>query len=150
MMHIVKKVFSPLRFMGVYVVVHTQAAMAYRAYFIAKVVSMVLNDCIWLLFWWTYFQRFPLTNGWRVTDIVLLWAITGCGVGIGLAVFGNASQLANLIMNGGLDAYLGMPRYALLHVCISGTDPSAWGDLLFSIGAYISCYTPTWGTWPCL
>jgi len=30
-----------------------------------------------------------------------------------------------------------MPRYALLHVCISATEPSAWGDVLFATGAYI-------------
>jgi ABC-2 type transport system permease protein len=30
-----------------------------------------------------------------------------------------------------------MPRYALLHVCIAATDPTAWGDILFAIGAYL-------------
>src|SRR2546429_3081835 len=40
-------------------------------------------------------------------------------------------------MNGGLDAYLGMPRNVLLHVCISATDPTAWGDFLFGLSVFL-------------
>jgi ABC-2 type transport system permease protein len=128
---------STLRFIGAYFVANLQAAMEYRAAFWAQIFIMVGNDCLWLLFWWSYFQQFPLVNGWQQTDIVILWSTSALGIGLGNAIFGNASKLAALIINGGLDAYLGMPRYALLHVCISGTDPSAWGDVLFAIGAYI-------------
>jgi len=125
-----------LRFMGSYFVANLQAAMEYRTAFWAQIVIMLANDCLWLLFWWSYFQQFPLVNGWQQTDVVILWATSALGIGLGNAVFGNVSKLAALIINGGLDAYLGMPRYVLLHVCISGTDPSAWGDVLFALGAY--------------
>ena len=47
-----------------------------------------------------------------------------------------------LIMNGGLDAYLGMPRYVLLHVCISASDPTAWGDILFAVGSFLVLLRP--------
>ena len=59
-----------------------------------------------------------------------------------MGVFGNAPKLAAIIMNGGLDAYLGMPRNVLLHVCITASDPSAWGDILFSIGAFVLLLHP--------
>jgi ABC-2 type transport system permease protein len=57
-------------------------------------------------------------------------------------VFGNTRQIALLIMNGSLDAYLGMPRYALLHVCIAATDPTAFGDILFAVGAFLLLVHP--------
>jgi ABC-2 type transport system permease protein len=98
---------------------------------------MLGNDCLWLLFWWSYFQQFPLVNGWQQTDIVVLWSVSTFGIGMAEALFGNATRLAALIINGGLDAYLGMPRYALLHACISATDPSGWGDALFGLGAFL-------------
>jgi ABC-2 type transport system permease protein len=131
-----------LRFLGAYFVANLQAAMEYRAAFWTAILAMLANDCLWLLFWWSYFQQFPLVNGWQQTDVVLLWSITALGVGLSNAVLGNAPRLAQLIMTGGLDAYLGMPRNVLLHVCVSATDPAAWGDVLFAIGAYLVLIHP--------
>src|SRR5207247_4279791 len=45
--------------------------------------------------------------------------------------------IAALIMNGGLDAYLSMPRYALLHASIATSDTTAWGDIIFALGAFV-------------
>ncbi|HZR40866.1 MAG TPA: ABC-2 family transporter protein [Ktedonobacteraceae bacterium] len=141
-MFILQKLVRTLRFIGAYAVANTQAAMEYRTAFWMQIFTMVANDSLWLFFWWTYFHQFPLVHGWQSTDIVILWAISACGFGLCVGVFGNARQLTTLIMNGGLDAYLGMPRYALLHVCIAATDPSAWGDILFAVGAYLLLVHP--------
>ena len=136
-MKLLQRTWSVLRFVGAYLVANLQAAMEYRAAFAMQVVSMIGNDSLWLFFWWTYFRQFPLVHGWRSTDIVIIWAISACGFGICMILFGNAPRLAQLIMNGGLDAYLGMPRPVLLHVCISATDPTALGDVLFAVGAFL-------------
>jgi ABC-2 type transport system permease protein len=141
-MRFVKRLISTLRFIGSYAVANTQAMMEYRAAFVVQVITMAANDSLWLFFWWTYFHQFPLTNGWQITDIVILWAVAACGFGLSVAVFGNTRQLASLIMHGGLDAYLSMPRYALLHVCVAATDPVAWGDILFAVGAYLLLVRP--------
>src|SRR5712692_2782140 len=131
-----KKGWSTLRFMGAYLAANLQAAMEYRVAFAVQVSTMMANDCLWPFFWWVYFRQFPLVHGWQNTDIVVIWAISAAGFGVGLGVFGNAPTLAALIMNGGLDAYLGMPRYVLLHVCIATSDPAAWGDIIFAVSAY--------------
>ena len=131
-----------LRFMGAYFVANLQAAMEYRAAFWVSVLVMLANDSLWLLFWWSYFHQFPLVNGWQQTDIVVIWATTALGIGLSNAIFGNAAKLTQLIMTGGLDAYLGMPRNVLLHACIAATDPAAWGDVLFGLGAYIAFVHP--------
>lgn len=143
-MSILRACGSTLRFMGAYFVANMQAAMEYRTAFWVQIMVMVGNDCLWLLFWWSFFQQFPLVNGWQQTDIVILWSVSACGIGLGNAVFGNVSKIATLIMNGGLDAYLGMPRPPLLHVCISATEPSGWGDALFGLGAFILFLHPGW------
>jgi len=136
-MSILKPVLQALRLIGAYTVANIQAAMEYRLSFWVQIVTMIGNDSLWLYFWWTYFHRFPLTHGWQATDIIILWAVSACGFGISVGIFGNARTLAALIMNGGLDAYLGMPRNALLHACIATSDTTAWGDILFSLGAYV-------------
>ena len=141
-MFLLNKCTRTLRFIGAYIVANLQASMEYRVSFWMQIVTMIANDSLWLFFWWTFFHQFPLTHGWRSTDIVILWAVAACGFGIGMGVFGNARQLSALIMNGGLDAYLGMPRYALLHVCIATSEPTAWGDIIFALGAYILLLHP--------
>jgi viologen exporter family transport system permease protein len=134
-----------LRFIGTYVVANLQAAMEYRVAFVMQVLTMIANDGLWLFFWWTFFRQFPLVHGWQSTDIVIIWAVTGAGFGVSMSLFGNAPRLAALIMNGGLDAYLAMPRYVLLHVCVSATEPTAWGDFLFGLGVYVVFLHPTVG-----
>src|SRR5947208_16500164 len=82
--------------------------MEYRVAFIVQIITMIANDGLWLFFWWTYFRAFPLVNGWQSSNIIVIWAVSACGFGIGMGVFGNTPKLAALIMNGVLDAYLGM------------------------------------------
>ncbi len=135
-MFIVKASIRTVRFIRSYLVANLQAAMEYRAAFAVQIITMIANDGLWLFFWWTYFRQFPLVNGWQSSNIIVIWAVAACGFGIGMAVFGNTPKLAALIMNGGLDAYLGMPRNVLLHVCITASDPTAWGDILFAAGAF--------------
>ena len=141
-MFFVTKFARSLRFIGAYTVANVQAAMEYRISFWVQIFTMVANDSLWLFFWWTYFHQFPLVHGWQATDIVVIWAVSACGYGICMGVFGNAPKLATLIMNGGLDAYLGMPRYVLLHVCISASDPTAWGDIIFAVSSYLLLLHP--------
>ncbi len=133
---------SSLSFIRAYASANLQAALEYRIAFGMQVFTMIANDSLWLFFWWTYFHQFPLTHGWQATDIVILWAVSACGFGLGVSLFGNARQLVTLILNGGLDAYLGMPRYVLLHICIAATDPTGWGDMLFALGAYLLLVHP--------
>ena len=139
---LLQRFWRTLRFIGAYTVANVQAAMEYRISFWMQILTMVANDGLWLFFWWTYFHQFPLVHGWQATDVVVIWAVSAGGFGLCMSVFGNSRELALLIMNGGLDAYLGMPRYVLLHVCISASDPTAWGDLLFAFGSFVLFLRP--------
>ena len=138
----IQRFWRTLRFIGAYTAANVQAAMEYRISFWMQIATMVANDGLWLFFWYTYFHQFPLVHGWQNTDIVVIWAVAACGYGLSVGVFGNAPKLAILIMNGGLDAYLGMPRYVLLHASISASDPTAWGDILFAVGSLLVLVRP--------
>ncbi|GER92119.1 hypothetical protein KDW_62810 [Dictyobacter vulcani] len=137
-----KRITAEVQLIFAYALANILSALEYRSAFIVQVIAMIANNSLWLFFWWNYFQQFPLVNGWQGTDIVILWAVAASGFGVSVAIFGNARQIPTLIMNGGLDAYLGMPRAVLLHVCIAATDPSAWGDIIFAVGAYLLLVHP--------
>jgi ABC-2 type transport system permease protein len=134
---------SYLRFLGGYLSANLQAAMEYRAGFWSQVASMALNDGLWMGFWFLFFQRYPVVHGWAVTDVIVIWAVPTAGFGLATGVFGRAQRLASVINSGGLDSYLTMPKNVLLHVLVSSTSASGWGDLIFGVVAFTLLIRPT-------
>jgi len=120
-----------LAFIGTYVRYNVQMDMEYRTSFLTQVFGMVLNDVLWIVFWWLFFERFERVAGWSLTEIMLLYAVLTTGFGLGLGIFGNAGRLSRIIAEGRLDYYLTLPKPVLLHVLISRSHTSAWGDVLF-------------------
>ncbi|MBI2265981.1 MAG: ABC-2 family transporter protein [Armatimonadetes bacterium] len=114
------------------------SAMEYRVSFLSQVLGMMINDGIFFVFWFLFFDRFKEVKGWGMPDMVLLFSIITTGYGLGLGLFGNASRLAEIIAQGRLDYYLALPRNALLHVLASRSATTAWGDLIFGLIAYAS------------
>ncbi len=127
-----------IAFVLAYLELNLSAAMEYRVAFISQTVGMVLNDGMMLVFWWMFFQRFPLVGGWKLTDVVRLWAIVAVSFGLGSGVFGNCMRLAPMIARGQLDYYLTLPKDALLHTLVSRMSTSAWGDVLFGVIAFLA------------
>jgi ABC-2 type transport system permease protein len=125
-------VVSTLRFMWFYWKVNWQGAMEFRASFLTQMVTMMLNNGVWIAFWGIYFTKFPVVNGWELRDILILWGISAGGFGWVAALFGNVLRMAPMIATGQVDFYLTMPKNVLLHMLISRMSFSAWGDYLFS------------------
>ncbi|MEO3944024.1 ABC-2 family transporter protein [Gorillibacterium sp. CAU 1737] len=111
-------------------------AMEFRFSFLITVGTMMINNAVWLFFWWVYFDRFQLVNGWGLNDVMLMWAISAGGFGLLATFFGNVLRLPNLIATGQVDAYLTQPKPVLLNVLASRMHVSAVGDLLFSFLVY--------------
>ncbi len=113
------------------------SAMAYRGAFLMQIVGMMLNNAIFLFFWWVLFERIPIIRGWDLQQVLLLFAVVAFGFGLATAVFGNTMRVARIIAQGELDYYLALPVDPLLHLLVSRTTLSAWGDLLFGLGLFL-------------
>jgi ABC-2 type transport system permease protein len=133
-----------VRFVLAYLRANLAMEMEYRAAFLTQVLSMFINDGMWVAFWVLYFTRFPVVAGWGRTDVLALWAITATGYGMAVGLFGNALRLSRIIYTGGLDVYLTQPKNVLLHVLVSRTQASAWGDVLFGLAVFVWLCGPTW------
>lgn len=107
-------------------------AMEFRLSFLLTAGMMVVNNAVWIVFWGVYFRRFPIVNGWELSDVCMLWAVAAGGFGLMATLFGNAPRLATLIANGQLDVYLAQPKPVLLHVLVSRMSVSAMGDVIFA------------------
>jgi ABC-2 type transport system permease protein len=116
-----------------YLKANLQAALEYRVGFASQVLSMLVNDLMWLTFWLAYFSRFPLVQGWGREQVATMWAVVAAGFGVGVTVAGNANFLAGLIARGQMDFYLALPRPVLPHALVSRMELTAPGDVLFGL-----------------
>lgn len=131
-----KKLQSIVSFMLTTWKLNLAGAMEFRLSFAMTVGTMIINNFVWVFFWSIYFTKFPLVNGWRLEDVMMMQAV-GCGAyGIAATFFGNSFGIANLVSTGQLDTYLAQPKPVLLHVLISRMTISAIGDLLFTFLLY--------------
>jgi ABC-2 type transport system permease protein len=131
------------RFVRDYIIANFLVALEYRVSFISQLVGMILNDSMWVTFWWIYFTRFKvLGGGWQVEDVLALWAVVAVAFGLCMGLFGNALGIAETISQGKLDYYLTLPKNVLLHVLVSRMDVTAWGDLIFGTGVFVLFLRP--------
>jgi ABC-2 type transport system permease protein len=114
------------------------AAMEYRVAFISQSIGMILNDGVYFLIWIIFFDRFKDIRGWQLTDMFMVFGISAGAYGLSGMLFGNAFNLADIIVNGRLDYYLSLPRPTLLHVLASQASPSGFGDFLYGFISYFA------------
>lgn len=116
--------------------INLAGAMEFRLSFFLTAGMMFINNFMWLFFWSLFFHRFPAVNGWELSDIMMLWAVTAGGFGWANVLFGNFNRLATIIATGQLDVYLAQPKPVLLNVLASRMSLTAIGDLLFGFAVY--------------
>jgi ABC-2 type transport system permease protein len=135
---------SHIRFVRDYARTNFLIALEYRASFFSQIFGMLLNDAMWVVFWWIYFTRFQvLQGGWGAQDVLALWAVVAVAFGLVMGLFGNALYIAEIVSQGKLDYYLSLPKNVLLHVLVSRMDVTAWGDLIFGLGLFVFFLQPT-------
>jgi ABC-2 type transport system permease protein len=130
---ILHEIKSHLSLMKAYFIINGKTMLEYRKSFILQTVTMFLNDCVWIFFWWLFFSRFPLLNDWTYRDLLLLWAFGATGFGLSGLLFGNKMEISSIVAEGKLDYFLALPKNVLLHTIISKMNWFAFGDLLFGV-----------------
>lgn len=113
------------------------SAMEYRSAFVLQVFGMALNNVIFLFFWWVLFTRLPEIRGWTMPMVATVFGLVAVSFGLANVVFGNCMRIASTIVTGDLDYYLALPADPLLHLLVSRTQISSWGDLLSGLGIYL-------------
>jgi ABC-2 type transport system permease protein len=109
------------------------AAMEYRAAFITQTIGMMLNDGVYFIFWIIFFDRFQQIRGWGLNEMFLLFGVVASGVGLAGYLFGNATNLADVIAKGQLDYYLSLPQPVLIHTLASRSVSSGLGDFFYGL-----------------
>ncbi|WP_374712552.1 ABC transporter permease [Symbiobacterium terraclitae] len=114
-----------------------RARMQYRANFVAHIISMVLTygGQFVALYWLT--QRFNTVGGWRLEEIVLLYALAILAWGVSVSFFWSLVGFEEQVRMGTYDRALLRPINPLLTVLGSQSPINGMGQFVFSIAAFI-------------
>ena len=120
-----------------YVRHNLMSAIEYRSAFLLQVFGMALNNVVFLFFWWVLFTRLPAIRGWTMPMVATIFGLVALAFGLANAIFGNCMRIASIVVTGDLDYYLALPADPLLHVIVSRTHVSAWGDAISGLGIFL-------------
>lgn len=114
-----------------------RSQMQYRVNFYTMIVSMILTygGQFISLYWLT--ERFEHVNGWRLEEIVLLYALAILAWGFCVSFFFSLHAFEEQIRDGTFDRALLRPMNPLLHVLGSQSPIGGLGQFAFSILAFL-------------
>jgi ABC-2 type transport system permease protein len=118
-------------------------ARANRSAFWTQVLAMVVNDAVWIVFWFIFFGRVGTLKGWTRSDVLLLLAVLTTGAGFVLGVLSNSRRIGQLISDGGIDAALALPVRTLPYLLVRRVDAINFGDCLFGLGLFCFACSPS-------
>ncbi|MBW3015504.1 ABC-2 family transporter protein [Candidatus Woesearchaeota archaeon] len=121
------------KFFMEYMKMNLQTIMEYRFNFFVQGLAMFVNDIFWLGFWFLFYAKLEVINGWDFFDLLLLYAFITTIYGIVQLMFGNWDNIAHKVAEGELDFYLALPKPELLHLLISKSDFTGIGDFMFGV-----------------
>jgi ABC-2 type transport system permease protein len=116
-----------------YLKLSMKTALEYRTNFIVQSISMLVNDCIWIIFWLIFFNKFSQIRGWTMSDMILLYSVLLVAYGIRGILLGNSGRIAKIIVEGRLDYYITLPKNILYHLISSKSSWYDVGDFLLGV-----------------
>ena len=120
---------SSLLYLAALARLNVTAALARPVLAAASAIMMFGNNLIFFLVWVIYFANFSNLRGWVLDDLALLIGVVAWAFGLTVFLTGGVRDLAQTIVDGGLDIYLGRPRHPLPSLLMSRSLPSGIGDM---------------------
>ncbi|MEY2473208.1 MAG: viologen exporter family transport system permease protein [Actinomycetota bacterium] len=118
-------------------------AAANRAGFWTQVVTMIVNNAVWVLFWGLFFHRVGRLRGWDAHSVYLLLAALCTSAGIVLGFLANSRAIGRMVADGELDAALALPTRPLVYLLVRRVNPINMGDILFGVVLFFVAGDPT-------
>jgi len=94
---------------------------------------MVVNNAVWVGFWFAFFEQTTDLRGWDLNGVLQLWAVLTAVAGIALGLLANCRAIARLVVDGGLDAVLTLPVPPLAWILARRVEATNLGDGLFGL-----------------
>ena len=106
-------------------------AWSKRSSFWFQIAIMILNDAVFVVFWFLFFHEVGEVRGWDAKDTLLLLSMLATAAGLVLGLFANSRRLGEMIAGGRMDAVLALPVRPLPYLLVRRVDPALLGDVIF-------------------
>ena len=120
-------------------------AASNRAALGSSMIIMIVNDIVWVAFWYLFFRGVGSLHGWDAHRVLLLLSVITSAAGISLGVLANARRIGVMAVEGELDAVLTLPIPPLAYVLLRRVEPVNIGDLAFGLVLFAVAGHPTPG-----
>ena len=107
--------------------------MLNKTTFIMNILFMILNNSAFIIQWIIIYSLKSNIGGYSFKQILLVWGFAAGSYGFSHFFFKRVYTLSEMITNGKLDSYIVQPKNILLSAITSDVDPSAIGDMVYSI-----------------
>ena len=121
-----------------------KATFAQRGAFWMQAAFMMLNNLIFCVVWFIFFGRFEEIRGWRLQEVLGLYAVVAMAFGSSVAITGGFRELSRMIVDGDLDTFLTQPKHPLVQAVCSRSFAMGWGDIL---SGFILLWMSGYATW---
>ena len=128
---------ASLGYIGALLHVNVRAARAQSTATLTAAAMMFGNNVIVFSIWFVYFAKFSSLGGWRLTDMATMMGVIAWAFGLMVVFAGGVRDIAQTIVDGRLDIYLGRPRHPLPALLLSRSIASGIGDLLSALVFWI-------------
>ncbi|MCA8959010.1 MAG: ABC-2 family transporter protein [Planctomycetes bacterium] len=143
-----KSVRGFVAFARAILVINIKATFAQRGAFWLQASFMLVNNLIFCVTWFIFFSRFDEINGWRLSHMLLLYAIVAMSFGASVALSGGVRDLARTIVDGDLDTFLTQPKSVIAQAVCSRSFAMGWGDLASGVFLLLMSGAASWTTLP--
>lgn len=109
----------------------------------AQMAVMIVNNCVWVLFWLLFFHRVGAVRGWDADGVLLLFAVITASAGLTLGVLANARSIGPMAAGGELDATLALPVSPLPFLLVRRVEAVHLGDVVFGVTLFAVAGAPT-------
>jgi ABC-2 type transport system permease protein len=117
--------------------VNLRVARAQSTATLTEAAMMFGNNTIVFSIWFIYFAKFSSLRGWQLTDMAIMMGVIAWAFGLTVVFAGGVRDIAQTILDGRLDIYLGRPRHPLPALLLSKSIASGIGDLLSALVFWI-------------
>lgn len=138
-----------MRFVRALAGTNLRAAVALRGAFWTQALFMVANNLIFFTVWLLFFNRFESVRGWQLGDMAALYGVAATAFGMAVVLGEGVRDVARMIVEGDLDAYLTQPKPVVLQVVACRSNPAGWGDIvsgliLLGLSGYVTWASVPW------
>jgi ABC-2 type transport system permease protein len=120
-----------------------EEAWANRAGFWTQVLTMVVNDIVWVIFWILFFRRVGEIRGWDGSSVLLLLSVLTTSAGFVLGCLSNCRALGRLVVDGEIDAALALPVPPLRYLLVRKLTTTNLGDVAFGLVLFVMSGSPS-------